>query len=53
MDLLCDVDSLSVGQSPVHRRSCSRSESGIEGVDVEAQVDGPLLPVRANYNIQL
>lgn len=48
MNLLCDVDSLSVGQSSVHRSSCSWSECGIEGIDVEAQVDGPRLPVTGN-----
>lgn len=46
MDLLCDVNPLSVGQSSVHRSPCSRSETGVERVDIEAQVDGPLLPVR-------
>lgn len=48
MDLFCDVDSLSVGQSSIHWSSCSRRESGIERIDVEAQVDGALLPVRGN-----
>lgn len=50
MDLLCDVDSFSVGQSSIHGSSRSRSESGIEGIDVEAQVDGTLLPVGLQVN---
>lgn len=51
MDFLCDVDSLSVGQAPVHRRARSWSQGGVERVNVEAQVDGPLLPVRELWDI--
>lgn len=42
VDFLCDVDSLSVGQTPVDRRSRGWSQRGVECIDVEAQVDGPL-----------
>lgn len=45
MDLLCDVDSLPVGQTSVDWRPRGRSQGRVERVDVEAQVDWTLLSV--------
>lgn len=45
VDLLCEVDSLPVGQPPVDGRPRGWSQRRVESVDVEAQVDRPLLPV--------
>lgn len=39
VDLLCEVDSLPVGQTTDDGRSRGWSQRGVEGVDVEAQVD--------------
>ncbi len=45
MDLLCDVDSLPVGQASVHRRSCRRSQRRVERINVKAHVDRSLFSV--------
>lgn len=45
MDFLCDVDSLPVGQTSVHWRSCGWSQRRVECIDVKAQVDRSLFSV--------
>ena len=44
VDFLCDVDALSVGQAAIDRRPRGRRQGRVEGVDVEAQMEGPLTP---------
>lgn len=48
MDLLCDVDAFSVGQSSIYWSSSCRGQSRIECINVKTQVDGTLFPVRGN-----
>lgn len=50
VNLLCDVDPLPVCQSAVDWGSCGWSQRWVKGVDVETQVNGPLLPVAQGEN---
>lgn len=43
MDLLCDVNAFSVGQSTVNRSSSGRSQRWVKRINVKAQVNRSLL----------
>ena len=46
MDFLRDVDSLPVGQTSIHWRSCGRRQRRVKRIDVKAQVDRSLFSVQ-------
>lgn len=50
VNLLSNVDPLPVCQSAIDWGSCSWSQRWVEGVDVETQVNRPLLPVARGEN---
>lgn len=50
VNLLCDVDPLPVCQPAVDWCPCGWSQRWVEGIDVVAQVNGPLLPVTQGEN---
>lgn len=45
MDLLCDPDSFSVGQTSVYWCSCGRGQRRVHRINVKTQMNRPLLPV--------
>jgi len=51
VDLLCDVDALSVGQPPIDGRPRGRRQGRVEGIDVEAQVERPLGPKESQVKV--
>lgn len=46
MNFLCDVDSLSVGQTSIYWCSCGGSQRRVECIDVKAQVYWSLFSVK-------
>lgn len=55
MNFLCDVDSLSVGQTSIYWCSCGGSQRRVECIDVKAQVYWSLFSVRMviKFNISV